>query len=386
VFVDDKPAVMNMSYKGSAVPRDITIKDMSIKDFLGKPMVLASGSGASGWKNSDAVNTVLMNQSIAVSAMGNSYYTNKIQGFGLWRGTAVIRVMINANPFMQGRLLLHFLPCVPDMSGDPSYVAMHNTTLAAKTMQPHLEIDCRDGVGILEIPYVAPTYFYDVKNLNFDWGNAYVTVLSQLLVGLGSTETTVDWTCYLYFKDIELAAPMVPQSNPSFFDGFVEHGKFKKSVGQKESEALSEKPVSAALSLASKAADTLSGIPILASVMGPVSWALDLGSGLASAFGWSKPLNQSSEMLISQQFNRYSASCDGPDNAYPLALTALNKTEVTDDITIRSEDEMSWNFLKKVDAWCGAYNWSCTTAAGNSILKFPVYPGMTFLSSGSRTE
>lgn len=376
-FVEDGVAV-EVDYNSAKITNAVPVRDQALRDFMAKPLRVWSGS----WSTTDVQNTDLILASgsatkidIATTLTAQTYWANKIQGFQLLRGTAVLRLVINANPFQAGKLLMHFLPNYANIAPiDASYGYMHNVTLAAKRMQPCVELDCRDAVAILKIPYVAPTYWYDVKSLQYDWGSVWVSVLAPLKVG-GAGETTVDYTLYLSFEDFELGAPLVPQSNKKF-----------SATTSKEAVGLSEGPLTKGLGIASTIAGALGSVPTLGPLMTSVSWVARQAQGVASAFGWSKPMNESAQVAVTRQFNRYSATSSGADSSVPLALFADNQLKITDSGSIFSEDEMSFEFLKRRETVFKTFTWATTDITGTVILsKFAVRPTNCYQSATNTT-
>jgi hypothetical protein len=91
---------------------------------------------------------------------------------------------------------------------DP-WTAAHNAGLTQKTQHPNVEIDCNDSSGVIKIPYVTPSSWYDVNQAIYDWGTVYLDVLSPLNTGSGG-ETNVEYTVFLHFENFELDAPYAP--------------------------------------------------------------------------------------------------------------------------------------------------------------------------------
>jgi hypothetical protein len=383
-FVDDSAQIIAGSkYSGSMVPNDITLKDMGIRDFLANPVMIFD-STTIPWTNSLPVNSQL--GAYVLSGLVNSwaYNVNKIQGFNLIRGTICLRVVLNPTPFMVGRLMLSFLPAWTDWgaSFDPTYAGTKAVSLNSAAMLPNVTIDCRDGVGIMKIPYVSPYRFFDIKQGVGDFGICYLRVLSQLEFGPGASETTCDYAVYGWLEDVELAAPLVPQSNVDFFSGFREQGKRKfLAVTEKERHVATGGTVSRLLKAGSKFAGSLGEIPVISAAMGQLEWVLNAASGAASAFGWSKPTIDAPLVVVTSGYNRYSATATGADSAIPLALIANNSTKVTDDISIRDEDEMSLAFLLKVPALFSPTNtanngfqWAASNVQGTPLISMPIFP------------
>jgi len=307
-FVDDG-TVISADYSSKTISTSIPTTSESISDFLAKPLYISSTQ----WTTASVQNTLLTSFSIGPTLIGNSYWINKIVGFNLFRGTAVIRVQINANPFQAGKLLCHFQPL-----SDPGIMNMRNTNTATKTQQPNAILDCRDAVAELRIPYVAPTDWYDKTLTSYDWGTFYVSVLSPLVTG-SAGETAVDMTIYMYFEDFELAAPLVNQSSGKSTKKYKARVLKKGSI-EAETIVATSGPLTQGLLAVGEAAGALGTIPFLSGVMKPASWVAGALSQVTSYLGWSKPRIDVAVAPIIRQGNRFSATSDGVDVAVPLAM------------------------------------------------------------------
>jgi len=369
-FVEDTAVSMSVMPR-NAVVDTLPTNHQGIPDFMQKPYLVTSGS----WTTGSAQNADLWSNSVSTIVFGNSAWANKISGFNLVRGTVCFRVQINANPFQQGKLLLHFLPVAEEKDAvDPSYLAMHNACIASKRMHPCVEIDCRDTVGVMKVPYITPASFYDVKRNFYDWGIFYLTVLSPLQTG-ASGETSVNYSIFAHFEDFELSAPIVPQ---------MAGGSSRKykvtSVAGREAEIASgsQGTISSMLSVGASVANALSDIPFISDIAIPASWILDAGAKVASWFGWSKPENNVNATIVSTQYNRYLATSDGTDNAYPLSLRSDNQVSITTENSLTNEDEMSFSYLKKVSTVLKTISWTTSQGSGTNIYSFLVGPQALF--------
>lgn len=375
-FVEND-TVVRQNFTTTNIPDPIEVKLMDIRDFLAKPILITTIS----WTTGNAFNSNLWATNSITILNSTTAWTHKFEGFGLLRGTLVIRLKLNANPFQSGLLLLHFLPCdnsqnTYDASG--GYSAMHNANMITKLQQPHVEINCRDAVAEMRVPYITPSSYYDVKSQAYDWGAFWLDVLSPLVTG-ASGENAVNISIYAYWEDVELAAPMVPQMSKKI-------SKIKTKVYEAEEKFMDDRPVSSAMSLVAKSAETLSSIPYLGVVTEPVAWAARAIGGVASFFGWSKPQSETPVVPMAKQMLRYGGTSDGNDVAYPLALIQDNKLQTITSKTITDMDEMSWNFLRKVPALINAqgYQWTTAQVSTTPLFNLSVSP-YNFVKTGSKT-
>jgi len=360
------------------LPTDLESTSESIKDFLAKPYLIYQGA----WTTSNLAGDQLFGGlGLATDTLLESItlWYDKIKGFSMIRCTMVLRLQLNATPFHMGKLLLHFLPATtmhdaiePTMD---NYTVLHNWSLTSRSMQPSIDLDCRETAVEMRIPYIMPTTHYLLGAVGgfsskFSRGTAFLSVLSPLRAG--TSGNSLDYTFYVSWEDVELVAPIVPQSGRS--------GR-RKGLGtmkEKEASAMTTTPVAQALSVAGKIASTLGSIPVLSSIATPASWVLNAASGLASAFGWSKPTNTETPGAMSRQFQRFAATSDGADYAYPLAMSCTNHVTTMTAKTITDDDEMSFSYLKSIPAYISTINWLTTAAQGSSLLSIDLGPRQIF--------
>lgn len=359
------------------------VEMQTICDYLAKPILLTSGT----WTTASAPNTTLAiitpESYVDFESIGFNIWLDKLKGYNLFRGTFVIRVVINAMPFQAGSLLGHFLPMseAMDSLNGTAYNSMHNVNLATKTQQPNFILKADMSSATMEIPYIAPTAWWPMNSTfgansirRYGWGDFRLTVLSALRTG-ATQSASVPYSIYGYWKDAEMAAPLLPHMKGG--SSKIPAKKLKKksivSTVSKEMEHTSGS-LSNVLSKVSVASGMLSGVPMLAPVMGPVSWAAEMAAGVANIFGWSKPLNRESTAIMSTQYARYGATSDGVSTAYPTALRSDNQIEIIDRFTPRDEDEMSFGFLKTVSCLLASSEWTTGDAPSNVVASFDLSP------------
>lgn len=379
-FVDD--GVQERTLFGSVRPFDTYGSNFEdIKDFMAKPHLVNQCT----WHTSDGYNAALCAETIEAYLGGNNIsgaspvteWVNKLQGFNLCRGTAVIKMVLNATPFQQGKLVLSFFPNYSERT--PSAIPMYFAALAQHVQKPNVILDCRESSATLEIPYVNSYNFFSLIDKLYGWGSYSVNVLSPLSAG-ASAPTTADISIYLSFKDFELAAPICAQSN-----------RVVKSVVSKEAEVIpTGGPVSTALRSVKLASDALSTIPSLSAITKKVSWAADISAGVASWFGFSKPTENTVPTYVVHKHNRYQSVSDGIDTSVNLTLRSDNALAGTDEATCRDLDEMSFEFLKKIPFYGVPNNqaqqtiqWAASTATNVSLFAsgHPCKVGPSYMQS-----
>lgn len=390
-FVDDAPIVSTFARK-TVLEDDIKSATIGIADFLKKPIRVASGTWNTSLAANDSLNLtgIFPGLRLDYQLANHPLWNDKMKGYSLVNATAHLRLQINANPFQSGKLLFHFIPCAESFSvgviGDDGYVNARNACLATKTQQPYVEIDCRDTTAIMELPYITPTHYFSLadqaEDRYYDRGNVFLTVLSPLRTGTGG-ETTVDYSIYLHWEDVELTGNVVPQAGgrrarakKTKNNGFGT--KRYKTAEEMELDSISTKPISSMLELGSKIAGGLSTVPVLAPYTKPAAWALGVGSGVAAAMGWSKPAGDVMAKPMYRNGYRYSSTADGSAPHQPTGLLSTNAVDISDNMAYTTEDEMSFAFLKKKDAMIHNFDWSLSNNAGDLLATYHVVPDAIF--------
>lgn len=382
-FADD--GVTNeKSYTTSVTKDRLVVEDQGLASFFAKPAVIKQAL----WSTATAQGGNLHFFSPYTAMTAVVPWTDKLRGYALLRGTAVIRVQINANPFQQGKLLISWMPLLTALDSVGTTTYMQYLNLESKRMKPCVELDCSETSAILRIPYISPTSWIDVRTGDYSWGRISIDVLSPLVVGAAGT-TTVEYSVFLHFEDVEFAAPLYPQMNSK-----IKPKKFSGRSLNREEAKMETGPISAALALTSKVAGGLGAIPMLTPVMEPLSWVANAASGVAGAFGWAKPDNHGAATLMSQQYNPNMASADGLDMCYKLGLNEDHGVTLSNGDTIRDSDETSWAFLRTVETIVGVttsslaanylpvgVTWAATDAAGTTLLSEYIGP-----QSGTYTQ
>lgn len=337
----------------------------AIKDFLAKPTIAATYTWTKGGGTGASV-LGSINVSDYFRTTGSTYYSNKLQGFNLVRAKAHFQLRVNANPFQQGLLIMHFLPCTSEFSA--GWVNTRNKDLTLVSQHPHVYLDCRESIAELSIPYIAPFTHYDIANNKYSFGKLYVGVMDDLNVSM-TGETSLNVTLTISFSDVELSAPMVANMDAE-----------SMSVAK-------TKVVSKGLRSAAKVVKGLTAIPSLSAYATPTAWALDRAAGLASHFGYSKPTLDSSTIPVQSHGFRDMACGEGEDNSYHLTVLRRNEVKTITDSTPETVDEMSMNYLLRKEYFWASYTWTTatTTLINNQYIAPSLLSGGGSYASGAKT-
>lgn len=331
------------------------IDSSDIKTFMAKPVLLSTFTFDSTVAAGAAIFAYDI-EGLLVGALAKKIWVNKLSGYRLMRGTAVIRIVINAQPFQAGRLILTFLPQFSNFNAySTTYNAMHNANVTTLTQQPNVEVDVRDGVAEIEAPYVGPANWYS-REEGFGFGRVSCYALSPLR---SAASTSVDVAVYAYFKDFEVTAPQFgPEMNAPLT---------KKSAAER-TRTRKAGVVSNFLDAVAKPFDLLRGVPIIGSNAGLISDATIQVSKVFSMFGWSRPIDMRPPTALRLQPNYQNFNYNGQNISDVLSLDAASQVAPMDNFGGAGIDEMSFNYLKGIPALYT--NFSITTSQASGTLVF----------------
>lgn len=337
-----------------------------VASFLAKPVPVSTGTISPA----NLAGSLLFKFDISPTMMAQAIWADKLRGFMNYRGTARVRLQVNANPFMAGRLILAY---IPQYRHAPRTYTTHLNSLITITQLPHVEMTLQDTECELIIPYIAPTTHFNVLTDFYDWGTVFCFVYSPLATGTGASTAT--YTAWLSFDDFEVEVPIVPQSTGyATKKNVIKRYRVNAIKSNLDSEVNEGKgPISSVLSNISSIATTLYSIPMLSPIAGPTAWMTNLASGVASSFGWCKPVVDTPIVRFMTAPHAYNANINEPDLANNMGLLADNRVAVMPDVNLSGVDEMSISFIKRQKAYFTKVTWSAVSLPG-PLISFPCYP------------
>jgi len=344
----------------------------NIVKFLERPVQLTSGL----FSTVDSGTLYSVDPFIAIIA--DTYKAKKLDGVFLLRANVKVRLQVNATRFQTGRYILYFHPSFGGVTTYDHYLVEHRihcAHLTQLTQMPHVELDLGTQSYVeMVLPFNAVYNHFPLQtpagqySSGFGFGNIY-------LIPYAALDATEDLTCgysiYASLCDIELSAPTITQDAIVCQDGSAQD---QEQAGFVES----------ALTKVSKVSGVLGEFPLLAPFTRTVGWASDILARAAHIFGWSKPLNIAEPTLVYQRCVPNIENVDGCANARSLALTKNN--QVVSNVSGRTADEMSFDFVKTIWAYTGTFTWHGTDAAGTALLHLPVVPVARFAYGKGEVE
>lgn len=339
-----------------------------IKEFLEKPYPLISaqlGTASTG---------VLQTINLYSSVLNQAIYQDKLKGFLAFRATAVVRLQVNGNRFQQGRLIMHFLPQGSVNGMYPTN--MRNLDLILITQQPRVELDINtQSECVMEIPYTSPFNYLDLQNGVGNLGVLYLSVYSALEATGGSTNC--DYTIWVSFKDVEIVTPST--GTLTFSTQMATGKKVKgKDLEEQETDKLSTKIRVLSQGIGDFGKTVASVFPPLTSITEPVSWALGVASGVAAAFGWSKPTVANVPMIVKFGNPPYFQNSDVACTAAVLANQSNNEVSCLPGFAGSNIDEMSITYIASRPAFFESIAWSTTSSVDTELISYPLTPAFFY--------
>lgn len=353
-----------------------TNSQQDIGDFLKKPFLVASGVLSA---SDDA--TTFTPYNMPQYLLSQDFFYQKLKGNLFFKGTLEFTLTVNANPFQQGRYLLTWCPTGgsrSDGAHSGQWIDAHTFSAMQRTQIPHVQLDLASQTRVtLEVPFVSAYSCWTTATSShqFDTGQVRIYPYASLATGSGGS-TTAGYSLWARFKDSTLSTAAVPNAGGSF--------------SKKEQKSQGKGPVESVAKHIGIFASKVSAVPLLAPFAAPVAWAADLVSGVASVFGWAKPINAGPDDLVVRDFMYNYTHYDAVDNSKLLAYSAKNEVENIDGFAGTSVDELDFNTFLTIPSYSGvSFNWNGTQASGvllNELLMSPIQFQQAYADVNGNTQ
>lgn len=321
-----------------------------IKDFLSKPVAIDSFDFT---PSSGLFREYAPHRYLHKGVLANDIWWSKLAGFYGIKGTFIIRVNVNGQPFQAGRLIVTHEPMYYDMvhSDGTSSAFDRISSPMLYTQLPRVELDVPTQTEMkLDVPYRSLTSFYNLQDGTGTWGR----IILQEYIGLnvaGTAQDTVNCIVFLSLENVELSAASLPNTIVDFqVDVEKKPGPFEKGMA-----------------LTNKVAMIGSTIPYIKTVAKPLAWVSSIGEKVCSIFGWSKPLNTTEIQRFNNTLMQYQSNNSGLDNAFNLGLSIDNEIECDPTFGGTFMDESSFGYIKTRSAWFNTWPWQGSLPTGSLI-------------------
>lgn len=343
-----------------------------VVEFFARPVQVAQFSSSSTGATTPTTLSIIQID----SNLKNVDLMNKAQGFNAINFTTKLRVTCNADPFLQGRLLIVFVP------GNTNERCMADRLLQymTATQLPRVELDfSTQTTAVIEIPFVYPLPYYNIGVGTADYhytnsltyGQFYVFQYGPAITGTGSTTATI--TAFMSFEDLTLALPG-PQSSSGKVS--LASRKNRRTIKANNDELSNEDmgPISQSLAGLSMVASAGAKIPVINSIAEPAAWVLEMLSDTARSFGFSNPNLTQTPSLMAMRSNQYVKNADQPELISSLGIKSDNKVIGTSILKGSDLDELSIHHIATTPAYWTSFDWATNVVPGTSLNVLPVTP------------
>lgn len=331
----------------------------SIKDFLGRPVVVNNGIITTTQVQGDMVVRVRLPTDILTLPM----YKEKMRGFLSFRATVNLRFQANAQRFQQGRLFITYFP-QESLNQRKADVVFPSLTLS--TQLPRVDFDfATDSDVALSIPYVSPTLGYNQVDGTGPMGSYIVRVYSPLVSPAGPA--TVDWTLWCWFTDVELDFPAF---TPQMARPAPKRQARRLSPSEEEASMANNGPISGLFSRVTRAANLFKDVPLISSVATNVSWVSSILGNTASAFGWSNPDAQNNVHFSKMNLAHDIANVNAVSANVNLGLLSDNKVQAMPGFAGTDVDEMSFNYLSGIPSYLAGFTIATSNTFGLLVWEY----------------
>jgi len=276
---------------------------------------------------------------------------DKLKNYQYLKADIEIEVKINAQPFLQGALMLVYNPYY-DQTGD--FRRKGTRFLASQTSCPYKIVSIEEGNSLkLICPYANIYDLFDLGNSQNQFGSAFLYVFSTLL-GPNSSETA-KYTVFARFVNPTFYVPTQNDVMSSVRDqheirrleskGYrVAQADVQPVSARDTGEVETSGPVSKIASGVTTIADVLSGVPLIGQFASSVAWVSRAIGKTAASFGWAKPTSIQPQCKAVLKPNSTLIHTEGNDDATTLALLQDNGIDGSSFIP-ENKDEMSFEYI-----------------------------------------
>lgn len=333
-----------------------------IKSILERPVNL----GTYAWSSTDAQLPILMSSVDYDAAKDYALVTldfpqtifeksplvvDKLKNYQYLHADIEIEVKINAQPFLQGALMLVYNPYIKLVD---TFRRNASKFMASQTSCPHKIVSIEEGNSLkLTVPYANIYDLFDLANPDNQFGTIHLYVFSALVGPTGNEKA--NYTVFARFVNPTFHVPthidVVPEirtqhdiSRLRSLGYRVAQSDTAPVASSDTGETQTPGPVSKIASGVTTIADVLSGVPVIGKVAASVAWVSRAIGKTAASLGWSKPTNIIPPTKAVMKPNHSLIHTEGQDDSVTLALIQDNGIDGSSFIP-ENKDEMSLSYI-----------------------------------------
>jgi hypothetical protein len=335
--------------------------DASLENFFSRPVKTRSYSWAIGSDLSESF-------SPWKDFFENPRVLNRITNFNLLRCKLKVRIVLNGNGFHYGRAIASYIPLFPldNFTRDRSFFIQD---VVAASQRPHVYLDPTTSQGgTLTLPFVW--YENALRIPAQDWrdmGTMVVRSMQNLKHANGATDP-ITVSVFVWAEEVSLSIPTANEPGaltPQMEEVFIPQAVDEYGTG----------PVSRRAGIVAKAAGALSNIPGIGVYARATAMAANAVSGIASMFGYSRPIELASIVPYKPTLLGNMANTNVPDTSQKLTLDV--KQELTIDprvMGLGSTDEMAIKSIAQRESFLTQFGWPVSAPSETLLWNSEVSP------------
>jgi len=325
----------------------------SIVDYLKRPALLGSYN-----VNTDvdpAPFYILTDRSTTASfdlpraAMTIAGRANKLANFRYFSATSKLKILFNVSPYVEG---LFYIGYSPMDTFKPIDYRLVRRSVPSLTACPGSLVDIQlvDSYEIT-VPWCDTRDCGVLNGTAVDFRNAQLGIFPLFIKG--PSVFNINIQVYHWFDDIILKGPTY--HGPITVDASLQIAHEGKG------------PISEVATKVSSVSKVLSRIPIISDFAGPVSWISDLVGGVASSFGYSRPVIGSAVQPVNLIPGRGFAQVKAEDVSTVLAMSNDNEISPSVKAFMTDVDEMSLEYICGNPSVVEIAEWKSSDSVGTTF-------------------
>jgi hypothetical protein len=276
---------------------------------------------------------------------------DKLKNYQYMKADIEIEVKINAQPFLQGALMLVYNPYY-NQTGD--FRRKGTRFLASQTSCPYKIVSIEEGNSLkITCPYANIYDLFDLSNSTNQFGTIFLYVFSALIGPVGGE--TAKYTVFARFINPQFFVPTSNDVLAVYRDeqdikrlskkGYrVAQSSVAPVAAPDTGEVEARGPVSKLAGGVTTVAEVLSGIPVIGKFANTVAWVSRMIGGTAATFGFSKAITINPQKVGVLKPNQTLIHSEGNDDSITLALLQDNGIDGSSFIP-ENKDEMSLSYI-----------------------------------------
>lgn len=279
----------------------------------------------------------------------NPRVINRICNFNLMRAKMKIKIMINGNSFLYGRLIASFLP---HHTGDSFTLnrAFFSQDIIAASQRPHVYLDpntCQGGTLCLPFCWYLNAWSIPDQSWN-NMGTLNIRSLQDLKHANGGA-TNVTVSVFAWLEDVNIS---IPTANAP--------GALSPQMGDEYGQGVISRPAGTV----AKVAGALARYPPLAPYAQATQMAASTVSSIAQMFGFARPTVIDDTRPYKPVYMGNMTATTGSDTSTKLTLDMKQETTVDSRVMgLGGDDEMNLRSIATRESYLTQFPWSTATGA-----------------------